>query len=338
MANTIDEMTASLGKIAQRTVPGASGASDLRQLSGGASYETWQFNAVTPKAKVPLILRRAPGGDRVHDTSLGPEGEAKLMQLAKPAGVPVPDVLHILTPADGIGRGFVQTFIEGETLGRKIVRDERFADLRKTLAYRCGEIMAKIHAIPTNDMPPTLRTASAQGRFNELYTRYKDIGRPRPVIALGFEWMRDHMPEEPAKPKLVHSDFRNGNIIFGEEDVRAILDWEIAHLGDPIEDLGWICVGPWRFGGVENPVGGFGKREDMVRGYEDAGGQKVPPDHLKFWEVLGSVSWGVSCGAMIRSIREGIDASSDRCMIARRASENEIDILDLLAPRSGMKA
>ncbi|HZZ34729.1 MAG TPA: phosphotransferase family protein [Caulobacteraceae bacterium] len=328
-----DDFAGALSAVAARHIAGADHIENLRRLSGGASQETWAFEAVGPHLTKPLILRRAPGGERVHESAVGPENEARLMQLAVEAGAPAPIVQYVLTPEDGLGRGFIVGFIEGETLGRKIVRDDRFAAIRPGLARRCGEVLAMIHAIDPARLPP-LRTATALGRFNELHTRYKTDGRPRPVFALAFEWLRDHLPPDPPRPRLVHADFRNGNLIIGEDGLRAVLDWEIAHLGDPIEDLGWICVGPWRFGGIDKPVGGFGTREEMIAGYEAAGGGKVDPEHLRFWEVLGSLSWGVSCSAMVLSFRGGIDPSSERAMIARRASENEIDLLNLLAPRA----
>ncbi len=265
-------------------------------------------------------------------SAVGLEGEAELIRLAGEAGVPEPPVRYVLRPEDGVGRGFIVGFVEGETLGRKIVRDERFAEARKTLAFRCGQVMAMIHALPL-DRLPKLRTATARGRVEEIYARYKADGRPRPVISMAFEWLRAHLPPEPAAPKLVHGDFRNGNMIVGPDGLRAVLDWEIAHIGDPIEDLGWICVGPWRFGGIDKPVGGFGQREEMIAGYKAGGGGDVELEHVKFWEVLGSTSWGVSCSAMTHSFRDGVDPTADRAMIARRSSENEIDLMNLLAPR-----
>jgi len=326
-----DDFSANLEATIRRVVPGATGIAHLRRLSGGASQETWSFEAVSKGAMRKLILRRAPGGDRVHDRAVGLEKEAALISLARKAGVPEPEVVHVLEPEDGVGRGFVVEFLEGETLGRKIVRDEVFAEARKTLAHRCGEVMAKIHHLPLAALPP-LRTATAEERLNELHQTYKTAGTPRPVFALAFEWLRTRLPKAPVPPKLVHGDFRNGNLIIGPEGLRAVLDWELAHLGDPIEDLGWICIAPWRFSG-EGPAGGFGTREQLVAGYEAGGGGKVDMEHLKWWEVLGSLSWGVSCGAMFLSFRSGVDRTIERAMIARRASENEIDLLHLLAPR-----
>jgi aminoglycoside phosphotransferase (APT) family kinase protein len=330
--STVEEINGPLDLVVRRAIEGARGVSNLRRLSGGASQETWAFEAVTARGHLPLILRRAPGGDRQHESAVGLEGEAELMRLAGAAGVPEPPVHYVLNPADGMGRGFIVGFVEGETLGRKIVRDEKFAEARKTLAWRCGQVMAMIHAIPLDKLPK-LRTATAKGRVEEIYARYKADGRPRPVISLAFEWLREHLPPEPAQPRLVHGDFRNGNLIIGPDGLRAVLDWEIAHIGDPIEDLGWICVGPWLFGGIDKPVGGFGLREDMIAGYQAGGGGPVDLEHVKFWEVLGSVSWGVSCSAMTHIFRAGVDPTADRAMIARRSSENEIDLMNLLAAR-----
>ena len=330
--STNEELNAPLDAVVRREIAGASGIHNLRRLSGGASQETWAFEAVGVTGDPRLILRRAPGGDRQHDSAVGLEGEAELIRLAGEAGVPEPPVRYVMKPEDGIGRGFILGFVDGETLGRKIVRDEKFAEARKTLAFVCGKVMAQIHAIPTEKCPP-LRVATAKGRVEEIYTRYKDDGRPRPVISMAFEWLRANLPPEPEKPLLVHGDFRNGNLIIGPDGLRAVLDWEIAHLGDPIEDLGWVCVGPWVFGGIDHPVGGFGTIEAMIAGYKAGGGGDVDPNHIKWWTVLGSTSWGVSCSAMTHTFRDGIDPSADRAMIGRRASENEIDLMNLLAPR-----
>ena len=112
----------------------------------------------------------------------------------------------------------------------------------------------------------------------------------------------------------------------------AVLDWEIAHFGDPMEDLGWICVNSWRFGGIDKPVGGFGTREELFAGYEEAG-RKADPDRVMFWEVMGTLRWGIMCCGMMQRFRLGPDHSLERAMIGRRSSETEIDLLRLLAPR-----
>jgi aminoglycoside phosphotransferase (APT) family kinase protein len=142
-------------------------------------------------------------------------------------------------------------------------------------------------------------------------------------------WLRDHLPP-PRERRLVHGDLRNGNMIIDAHGLQAVLDWEIAHLGDPMEDLGWVCVNSWRFGELDKPVGGFGPREELFAGYEAVSGQPVDPEEVRWWEVLGSLSWGVSCAAIgVADYSDG-DRPLERAMIGRRASECEIDLLRLL--------
>jgi aminoglycoside phosphotransferase (APT) family kinase protein len=119
----------------------------------------------------------------------------------------------------------------------------------------------------------------------------------------------------------------------GAEGVRGVLDWEIAHRGDPMEDLGWIQVESWRFGG-ELPVGGFGASEDLYAGYQAAGGRAVDPARVHFWQVLGTLKWGIMCVMMYAGFAQGFDRSVERAAIGRRASETEIDLLALLERRS----
>jgi aminoglycoside phosphotransferase (APT) family kinase protein len=149
------------------------------------------------------------------------------------------------------------------------------------------------------------------------------------VFELAFRWLDAHCPP-PTQARLVHGDFRNGNLIVGPDGLRAVLDWELAHVGDPMEDLGWICVNSWRFGAVDKPVGGFGEREALWAGYEAAGGPPVSRAHALWWEVFGTLRWGVMCAGMAAAFRSA-DPSVERAVIARRASESEVDLMRLLA-------
>jgi aminoglycoside phosphotransferase (APT) family kinase protein len=132
---------------------------------------------------------------------------------------------------------------------------------------------------------------------------------------------------------LLHGDFRHGNLIIGPDGVRAVLDWELAHIGDPMADLGWLCVNSWRFGQIDKPVGGFGQIADLMAGYE-AGGGKPDLARITFWQTLGSLRWGVMCLGMLASYESGDNRSIERAMIGRRTSETEIDLMRLLAPRT----
>jgi hypothetical protein len=113
--------------------------------------------------------------------------------------------------------------------------------------------------------------------------------------------------------------------------VVAVLDWETAHVGDPIRDLGWLCTASWRFGG-DGPVGGFGQIDDLLLGYENESGRAVDRDELQFWELFGSFWWAVGCLGMAEHFRTGPDNSVERPAIGRRSSECQIDCVNLLIP------
>ena len=308
---------------------GASGVSGVARMSAGATQEIWRFAILREGEETPLVLRRAPGGDRVTDAAVGLETEAALIAAAGDAGVPVPPVPYVLAPEDGLGRGFLMGFVEGETLGGRIARSDALAGARPGLARQCGEILARLHTIDPAAFP-TLRRAGGAELLQQYREGYRATGLPRPVFELALRWLDAHCPPPPATPRLVHGDFRNGNLMIGPGGVRAVLDWELAHVGDPMADLGWICVNSWRFGVTDRPVGGFGLREDLWAGYEAAGGGSIDRAHAKWWEVFGSLRWGVMCAGMTASFR-GADPSVERAVIARRASETEVDLMTLIA-------
>jgi len=324
----MSELEEPLARLARNRLGGL-GVADVARLSAGATQEIWRFTLIEEGTRVPLILRRAPGGDRVAETALGLEVEARLIEAAGAIGVPVPSVRYVLQSDDGIGRGFIMSYVEGETLGGRIAKGDALAPARPFLARQCGEVLARIHTIDPDPFP-MLKRKSTQ----ELVAQYKESYRatdwPRPVFELAFRWLEDNCPPPPEHPRFVHGDFRNGNLMIGPDGVRAVLDWEGAHVADPMEDLGWICTAAWRFGVIDKPVGGFGTREDLWAGYEAAGGPPVNRAHAKWWEVCGSMRWGVMCSGMANSFRT-VDPSVERAVIARRSSENELDLMRLLA-------
>jgi aminoglycoside phosphotransferase (APT) family kinase protein len=325
-------MEAELGRCVAAFYPGATGVAGATKLSGGASQETWSFDIVHPGGHVGAILRRAPKGYGAAPTrAAGLNNEAVLMQLAYEAGLPSPRVLHVLTAQDDLGTGFIMERVEGETIARKILRDETFAVARPHLARQLGRVAAGIHGLPRAKLP-ALREMTSTKEIGELGREYLSYNWPRPVFELALRWLEDHDPGPPEEVTLVHGDFRHGNLVISPVGVRAVLDWELAHFGDPMEDLGWICVNSWRFGEIDKPVGGFGSREELYAGYESAG-RTVDAERARFWEVMGTLRWGVMCCGMMQRFRDQPDQSMERAMIGRRASETEIDLLVLLAPR-----
>jgi aminoglycoside phosphotransferase (APT) family kinase protein len=323
---------AQLGRCVAAWYPGATGVTGAAKLSGGASQETWSFDIVHAGGSTGAILRRAPQGyGAAPSRAAGLNAEAVLMQRAHDAGLPSPRVLHVLQPQDELGTGFIMSRVEGETIPRKILRDEAFAKARPMLARQLGGVLAGIHGLALAELPE-LRRMTAAKEIAELERDHRSFDWPRPVFELALRWLRERDPGPSREVTLVHGDFRHGNLIIGPEGLRAVLDWELAHLGDPMEDLGWVCVNSWRFGEIDKPVGGFGPREDLFAGYQAAGG-RVDPERVKFWEVMGTLRWGVMCCGMMQRFRISPEHSVERAMIGRRASETEIDLLRLLAPR-----
>jgi aminoglycoside phosphotransferase (APT) family kinase protein len=330
-----DALCAGLNAIAARLCAGGRGIHSLRRLSGGASKESWYFEVEDGTQAQPMVLRRAAPGAQARDAAaVALDTEAMLLQLAAAHAVPVPAVLAVLKPEDGLGEGFVMQHLPGHTLGRKIVADAQLARARETLAHQCGLALARIHAIDVQAHAlASLRRAPAPVERAHYEMRHRASGWPKPVFELALQWLKAHEIGAPPRLCLVHGDFRNGNLIVDETGLRAVLDWELAHLGDPMEDLGWICVNSWRFGRHDLPVGGFGTREQLFAGYREGGGQ-VDEQRVHHWEVLGTLKWGVMCEGMAQAWLSGAERQVERAAIGRRASEAEIDLLCLLAPRT----
>ena len=307
----------------------------LRRVPGGASRETWAFDARFGNAGTarPLILRRDPGPTSVNsDRGL----EFAVLQAAYAAGVPVPKVLWLGDDPSILGaRFFIMERVEGEALARRLLRDPAYAEARRVMADQLGAMLAGIHAVPIDgaalaalpgqrDQGPPAEAELA--RYEQLYRALAP--EPHPVIEYGLRWLRSRIPQT-SRRVLVHGDYRIGNIMFGPEGARVVLDWEQAHVGDPMEDLGWMCVRAWRFGSPL-PVGGIGEREEFFAAYERAGGGAVDPETVRFWEAFGDLKWAVICIAQAKTHLDGGVKSVELASIGRRTAEAEYDLLQLV--------
>ncbi|MFG1678982.1 phosphotransferase family protein [Nonomuraea sp. NPDC049269] len=313
--------------------PGASVPFSAR-LPGGASRETWALDVLDRDERHELILRLdSPGAALEAGGSLA--SEATLMRAAAEAGVPVPRIVA----AD---RSYIlMTRVAGETIPRRILRDEAYAAARLRLAAQCGEALAAIHRMPLSALPSAAASADAPAAASggspaqvadDPLRQWREVldqaGEPHPVFELAFRRLAATRPPE-SRRSVVHGDFRNGNLIVGPEGIRAVLDWELAHAGDPVEDLGWLCVKAWRFGSPL-PVGGFGDYDDLITSYEKAGGRPVDRDALRWWETFGVLKWGVICVMQTMRHLRGGARSVELAAIGRRVCENEWDLLRLL--------
>jgi aminoglycoside phosphotransferase (APT) family kinase protein len=292
----------------------------LRQLSGGASREAWDIeaDAVGRGTSHLILLRNAADRDPTLEKDI--EVEAAAMIAARQAGVPAPE-LH--DHGDGaLGHAYLlMERLDGETIPRRLLRDDAYAEARPGLARRLGEVLARIHQVDPEHIPG-LPQVDALGQLKELYQAFAE---PRPALEIGLRWLGEHRPA-PVTDTLVHGDFRTGNLMIAPDGLRGVLDWELTHRGDPRQDLGWLCTKAWRFGSPE-PVGGFGPRDDLMAGYAEGGG--TPPDEetQRWWELYGTIRWGLLCRRQAERYLAEAEPSIELAVLGRRVCEQEWDIL-----------
>lgn len=297
-------------------VLGAGPVADLRRVSAGASRETWTFT-VDGRA---LVLRRDPPGVPRPVEMIR---EAECLRAAARAGVPVPAVVATGDGTDVVGTPYlVVGWVAGESLPTRILRDDRWAPARAGLARELGRVLARIHAVDPAEVPSLEVVPDALAALRAEHDGY---GEARPTLEAVMRWLEAHRPPAVG-PALVHGDFRHGNLLVAPEGLTAVLDWELAHLGDPREDLGWVCARAWRFGAAPE-VGGFGTREDLFAGYAEVAGEVPDPDAVRWWEIYGCAHWAVLCRMQAQRHLGGSEQSMEMATLGRRAVEAEYDAL-----------
>jgi len=287
----------------------------MRLLPGGASKEAWAVDAGGER----LLVRRAAGGV-IHEDTLPLEDEFRVLEVALEAGVKVPRPVAYLGQLGG-REAFAMERVEGETIGRRIVRGPP-----PGLDLELSDELAKIHAIPA-ERAPFLRASDVLARFER---ELDSVGEPHPAIEYGLVWLRERRPE-PLAPVVSHGDFRLGNVVVTERGLESLLDWEFAHLSDPREDLAWPLVRAWRFGADELRLGGIASAERYVERYCELTGREISLDELLWWEVLGNAKWAVGALTQSRRHLNGLERSVELAVLGRLAAEMEYELLDLVA-------
>ena len=291
---------------------------ELRQLSAGASRETWSFATADGSRR---ILQRLPRGA----ARAGVELETAILRAAFDAGVPVARVLASFEAGGPLGMpALVLEQLPGEALPQRLRRDERYAPALRGLAGECGTLLAKLHRLPIEAVPGL----EVQDPIERCHRVLDEIGEPHPAFELVLRRLELGRPE-PRPTAIVHGDFRMGNLLVAEHGISAVLDWELVHRGDPLEDLGYLCVPAWRFGGGQ-PVAGVGSYAALLDAYRDAGGCEVTLPELLWWQTAGTVWWGVLCLVQASRHLSGTTRSVELAAIGRRACEQEWDALATL--------
>ena len=296
----------------------------LIPLTGGASAD---INRIILANDDELIVRRTLSKEK-SVMAIPKILEAKIQKVVKKNGAPVPAIIFEFSEAEEIGEGYVMEAIPGETIPRKILRDKKFASAREKLPFEIGKSLAKIHQTQLDDLK-ALDQVTFSDSLGKLFQVYLSFNQPQPVFDLAFKWLEAQKLTEYGDV-LVHGDFRFGNFIISEENLESIIDWELAHIGNPMEDLGWLCVRSWRFGNVEKRVGGLGDIKDLIAGYESNSDIKIDESQLDIWQLYGSLRWGVICMMQTFAHLSGMVNSVEKAAIGRRVSETEFDLMNMI--------
>ncbi len=309
------------------------------RLSGGAIQENWSLDVVLdggPRAgQLGLVLRTdaASGVAASHDRA----HEFAILSAAHGAGVAVPEPLALEADGTVLGKPFyVMRRMAGTAAGHILTRDDKWRGDRAALVERLGEELAKLHSVmpPRSDLaflslpdPSPARAAIAD--YRGWLDRYDE---PRPALEWGLSWLAARSPPL-GELVLCHRDFRTGNYLAdAEAGLTAILDWEFAGWGDPMEDVGWFCAKCWRFGQNDREAGGMASRVDFYRGYERVSGRRIDPAAVRYWEIMAHARWAVIALQQGWRHVSGAEPSLDLALTGRRAAELEYELLRLTAP------
>ena len=262
--------------------------------------------------------------------------EASLIMLTATEGVPVAQVYAASNSAPGIDRPvMVLSRAPGLSIPRQVLRSTAELKSGEALARDCGTALANLHRIPAGAAPPELDRLSTRDTFGDYYDRLTSsldqLPDPHPAIRLGVEWLRRHRPSMPPRQAIVHADFRNGNLLVDQGRLSAVLDWELAHVGDPMEDLAYLCLRTWRFGNDHLTVGGFGSLE-ALRGAYEAGGGDWRHDAFRWWLAARTAWWACGLAAQAAAFSAGMSDSIVLAAGGRRVVELEYDLLNLIDP------
>lgn len=294
----------------------------LQRLTGGSSREIWSFNAeLEDGARLELVLRRDPPGEQRTEELVR---EIDVMGLADRAGVPVPSLFGDSSDAREVG-GIVMERISAASDPRDILRSEHLATGRKRLADDCGRALGRLHTVDASELGWLERI----DRLADYRSELDRLDRGRPVLELVYQWLIDHRPS-PRPDVVVHGDFRLGNLAVDERGLRAVFDWESAHRGDRLEDLGWIAVKTWRFRG-QGTIGGFGDVEPFLATYAATTGVHVAKGEFDWALMLNTWIWAVGTLQQADRHLSGRQRSLDLALVGRRVVEVEADLLELLS-------
>ena len=323
-----------LHDVFRRHVPDYESTLGLEELTGGASRQILKARVRAGGAEHTLVLRKSVKVGKSEIEQLTLAQEVAVCRIAHQAGVRTPGVLFAVEEEDGIGEGYAMPFVHGESLGGRIAKSPKFARAREKLTEQVGCALARIHAIDieANDLQAVAPVLTPLHAVESIYAAYRATGLAVPMLDYCARWLLENIPPEVA-PVLTHGDYRNGNFLVDPDDgLVAIIDWELARIADPMRDLAWVAMMPWRYGAADLEVGGFGTLRDLYATYESSSGREISVERIRWWQAYGYFWWSIACIVMGVSYRATEGQLSDRISIGRRYTEGLIDLANMLMP------
>ncbi len=288
----LEEISESLQILTEKTFGSSSVVKNVKRPSMlGGAHETFLFEIEHHSKSERLVLRRQTYFEE-KSPFLGMRNQFKILERAFENKITTPEPLFMLEPKDELGDGFVMRFVEGETIPRKILKSGRLGAARGKLAEQCGKTLAEIHRLPVDDFDFLGESADSRDPLEAQIARYEKYGGRQPALELAIRWLQKHNPKSSLR-RLLHGDFRLGNIVVNEHGLKYLLDWDCCHLGDPLEELAWLCLRSWRFGKMDKKVGGFGDIDTLYESYLKHGGYEISAERIKWWKIFGYLRWAV---------------------------------------------
>lgn len=300
----------------------------LSRSGEGSSRENWSFDVEwSHGASFPskLLLRRDPTGG-VLETSRRTEFD--LLSSLAVTSLPVPAVLWMDESGRWLGRPSMVVERHPGRVHRAVLApvDPLHLEARRAgLALDLCDLLVDLHRtdLVATGITSVLPVPQESPAREELRYWTAELDReelePHPALRMVARWLADHEPPPTAPAVLVHGDFRPGNVLVEEGRIGRLLDWELARIGDRLDDLGWYCADMYR---AEHFIPGEWEQADFVARYAAQSGIEVDPVALRYWQIMAGFRLavmglaGIACFVDGRSNRPGkpVDAFAARLL------------------------
>jgi aminoglycoside phosphotransferase (APT) family kinase protein len=279
-------------------------------VSTGRSRDNWVFDAVWRRSGTDawntdeLIARRDPEGGLLEtDRAV----EFEILKALTKSNLTTPAPRWLDATGEELGRPcLIMTRLPGTCDYYALSSGAPMAE-RVNLAGRLCTLMSDVHSVDWQAIGPgaTLTDpgpgASKAALAEWEAVLHRDQMEPYPELALAAQWLRKQAPRSP-RTVLVHADFKVGNVLTEDGNIVALLDWELAHLGDPHEDLGWVTQ-PLRK--REHFIPGTWERRELLDHYQRVSGLEVDHDAVLWWNVFAAYKTAVMQASGLRAFTEG---------------------------------